>query len=115
MTEIETVKAAIDILAKELSAVIHRGGYENIIISRRAAIEALKEKLHRLENKPLTWEELQARIRKPVYCTPWDGWVLVTHEGLCFGNGAVRCWDDVYSGHGTRWQAYDFEIEVQHE
>ena len=43
------------------------------------SLTALTEKLHRLENKPLTWEELQRRIAKPVFYRQSNGvcrWIL---------------------------------------
>lgn len=63
------------------------------------------------ENKPLTWEEIQASIGKPIYVTPWNGWVLVARDGIVFAHDHMRTWDDIYSGHWLgRWQAYRTEV-----
>lgn len=109
MTEIERVERAITELGK------YRAGTRYA----ETAIEALNEKLHRLENKPLTLEQLKNRVGKPVFIKhmwhdwSYDGWAVVEQfEASQFGESMRVSFGKItLDNYNICWLAYDHEPE----
>lgn len=130
MTEIEKIERAIISVDDRLKKAIWRletlQGNDETIAKKQRAVEnlttcltALTEKLHRLQNPPLTLQQLKDRVGKPVFIKhmwhDWshDGWAVVEQfEASQFGESMRVSFGKItLDNYNICWLAYDHEPE----